>query len=100
MNATPPMSPEVNRDTWIDQELASLRQSTERRSETVRLKAGATEALPREHARVDARSARPGRGPLRRVRQELFARSFDIAAGVVAALSAIALGLLVGILLH
>lgn len=95
------MSPEVNPDTWIDQELASLRQSTERRSgETVRLKAGATEALPRERARVDARWARPGRGLLRQVRQELFARSFDIAAGVVAALSAITLGLLVGILLH
>jgi hypothetical protein len=100
MNATPPMSPEVNPDTWIDLELASLRQSTERRGETVRLKAGATEALPRQRARVDARSARPGRGPLRRVRQELFARSFDIAAGAVAALSAIALGLLVGIFLH
>jgi hypothetical protein len=91
------VSPTVtNADTWIDEELASLRQSVD---------------LPGELASTDPRAAPPPRRRARRapmprltivgrVQRELHARRFDIVFFFAAAFGSLALGLLIPLLLQ
>jgi hypothetical protein len=98
------VSPNVTHaDTWIDEELASLRQSIELPGELASTEPRAA-PLPRRRARGGPRSGRRTRMPRRtiigRVRRRLHDRRFDVMVFVAAALSSLALGLLIPLLLQ
>jgi hypothetical protein len=81
-----------NADTWIDQELDSLKQSVESPGEL------ASTARARH---LPHRSVRGGRGaPARRFRHALHARGFDLGVGIAAVFGAIALGAVIPLLLR
>ena len=88
-----PMSLNVsNGDSWIDQELESLRESVEPQGEIASI--ARTAPLPQG-------SARGGDGRIApRLRNELHARGFDVVVGVAAVLGSIALGALIPLLLR
>jgi hypothetical protein len=99
-----PVSPTViNADTWIDQELASLRQSIELPGEIASTAPGAAplrRRWPRGRAGTVRRVRVRGRAVVLRIRHALHARRFDILVFVAAALTSLALGVLIPLLLQ
>ena len=98
---TPVSRTAINADTWIDQELASLRQSIELPGEVASTAPGAT-PLRRRWPRGRAGTVRRvrGRAVVLRIRHALHARRFDILVFVAAALTSLALGVLIPLLLQ
>src|ERR1043166_3076828 len=99
-----PVSPNVTHaDTWIDEELASLRQSIELPGELASTEPPSA-PLPRRRARGGPRFGRRTRLPRRtilgRVLRRLRDRRVDVMVFVAAALSSLALGLLIPLLLQ
>jgi hypothetical protein len=87
-------------DAWIDQELASLRQSVELPGESPSTEPSAA-PLPRRWARRSPRRARmPVRTIVRRIRLKLHARRFDIVVAIAAGLSSMVLGVLIALVLN